>query len=328
MYLIIIAFLINLLPLEATSIQKEKELRPSITFILGEDQKDSNPYYALAKQYYLYNPNYKNNHYVDTCRSIVAVRNYLADHLPINAAGWGKITIVVHSNQWTGISVPVIEGGHRTTINSLFENIQTQEFQALPDSIVNQATIIDFKACGLGINKDLLKALALAFGGFDEQQPIVQSSENFIYYYTDEHQHIQSKHFKPYYAFYKTAFKPANLHLVKELQEHYPTAEIDWLTAIQNKQPRWKDDFFHHRFNVPIEWYVYVDKDLATLNFDSEKKKIDFIEMQPELMKIVRDFDIPIEKFRWTFVVEKEEGVATVLIKGKATVLCVLEEVS
>ena len=327
MYLIILFFLINLLPLEAIGVQKEKELRPSITFILGEDEKNSNPYYDLAKQYYLYNPNHKNDHYVDTCRSMVAVRNHLAENLPTTAVAWGQITIVVHSNQWTGISVPVMEGGQRTTVHSLFESIQTQEFQALPNSIVDQETIMDFKACGLGTNKDLLKALAIAFGGFDEQQPTVRSSENFIYYYTDEHQHIQSKHCKPYYAFYKTAYKPADSHLVKQLQERYPSAKIDWLAAIQNKQSRWKGDAFYHRFNVPIEWHVYVDKDLSTLNFDSEEKKIAFVKTQPELMKIVSDFHIPINKFRWLFEVEKEEGVATVLIKGKATVLCVLEEV-
>ena len=325
MYLTLIACLINLLPLEPTNVQKENQLRPSITFILGEDQKGSNPYYSLAKQYYLYNPNHKHNYYVDTCRSMVAVRNHLAENLPTAAAAWGQITIVVHSNQWTGISVPVTEGGQRTTVNSLFESIQTQEFQALPNSVVDQETIMDFKACGLGTNKDLLKALAVAFGGFDKQ-PTVQSSENFIYYYTDEHQHIQSKHFKPYYAFYKTAFKHVDSRLAKQFQEHYPSVAIDWLSAIQNKQPRWKDDTFHHRFNVPIEWYVYVDKDLTTLNFDSAEKKVAFVKAQPELMKIVKNFHIPIDKFRWTFVVEKEEGVATVLIKGKATVLCVLEE--
>ena len=78
---------------------------------------------------------------------------------------------------------------------------------------------------------------------------------------------------------------------------------------------------------MPIAWHVYVDQENVNLDFDSAAEKIAFVKTQTDLMKLLTDFDIPIDKFRWTFEVEKEEGVATVLIKGKATVLCVLEEV-
>jgi len=328
MYLLLIYFIINLLPVgPSVNIKQEKTLRPSITFILGEDEEDKNPYYSLAKQYYLYHPSHKDNIFIDTCRSLVSVRNHLAKNLPKNATAWGEITVVVHSNQWTGISVPVVAGGERTTINSLFQNIQNQQFAALPNTIVDEETVIDFKACGLGSNKDLLQALATAFGGFDDVKPQVRSSENFIYYAPDRHQHIQSKEFRPYYAFYRTAYRPAGINLAKQLQERYPTCDIDWLTAMQNKQPRGEGDIFHYRFNVPIEWHVYVDKENANLDFNSITEKITFVKTQPDLIKLLNYFDIPIDKFRWTFEVEKEEGVATVLIKGKATVLCVLEEV-
>ena len=195
MYTLLIYFLTNLLlisPLKSS--QQENKLRPSITFILGEDEKNKNPYYSLANQYYLYHPDHKNNIFIDTCRSLVALRNHLANNLPENATAWGEITVVVHSNQWTGMSVPVVTGGERTTVHSLFESIQNQQFVALPNTILDAQTVIDFKACGLGSNTDLLQALATAFGGFDKVQPRVQSSKHFIYYAQDKHQPVSYTH--------------------------------------------------------------------------------------------------------------------------------------
>jgi len=319
---IIILCIINLLPTKTITTNPETTQRPNITFILGEDE-DDNQYYDLAKQYYLTNKNYQNYIYVDSCRSLLAVRNCLENYLPEGATAWGNINIVVHSNQWTGLSVPVTEGGERTTLETLYDSMQETTFEPLPDTILDNLSQMDFKACGLGANKDLLYALQIAFGGFDRLQPQVKSSEDFIYYGADEQQQVQSKSFKPYYAFYKTAFKPADLHLQKQLKQRYPDTKIDWMTAMNNKQARWDGDVFYCKFNVPIEWYVLLDKDV---DLDSKAAQLAFVKTQSDLIAKLNEFNIPIEKFRWTLKTETKDGQRYVKIKGKSTVLCILAE--
>ena len=53
--------------------------RPSVTFILGEDEKESDRFYALAKEYYLTDEVAQTDYFVDNCRSLHEVRNYLAN---------------------------------------------------------------------------------------------------------------------------------------------------------------------------------------------------------------------------------------------------------
>ena len=327
--MLIIAIIFNLLGCNWNASQSTKttipENRPSITFILGEDEKESNQFYDLAKHYYLYNPTNKTEYFVDTCRSLVSVRNYLENNISEDKATWGKINVVLHSNQWTGLSVPVTEGGHRTTVESLFNSIQENEFKSLPNELIDAQTEMNFKACGLGSNTDLLNALQIAFGGFDDEKPRVQSSEHFIYYQFDQDGHIASKQFKPYYAFYRTAYRPAEYKLAQQLKEKYPTENIDWIKAMNNKKARFEGDVFHCRFNVPIEWEVVVDAG-SMKNCKTEKQKLAFVRSQKDLMDKLEKFNIPIEKFRWTFSSKKQDGKLLVTIKGKSTVLCILKE--
>lgn len=322
-FFIFIAFLLNI----GLSFAQTCDLgtRPSVTFILGEDQSDS--FYTLAKQYYLTDREAQTDYFVDTCRSLVGVRNFLAAQGLENGQTWGQINLVLHSNQWTGMSIPVLPNGNRTSVSTLFAHIQEEQFLPLADEMMDVNTKMNFVSCGLGKNKDLLYALQLAFGGFDEQQPSVESSENFVYFTYDDRQKIESTNLKPFYAFYKTAYKPADLHLQKQLQNRYPNIPIDWLAAMQLEQAEKEGDVFHTRFNVPIVWDVAMEIPADRVSIESEFDKIEFVRAQEDLMEMLRKFDIPIEKFRWQMSVTEKAGVAQVKIKGKSTVLCVLAEI-
>ncbi len=298
-----------------------QDVRPSITFVIGEDQSDD--FFTLAKKYYLTNKLERTDYFVDTCTSMMAVREVLESKALNIGRSWGQVNLVLHSNQWTGMSVPVVQGGDRTTVESLFTYIQDETFRPLSNEILDEQTEMNFVSCGLGKNKDLLYALQLAFGGFDEQ-PSIKSSEDFVYFSYDDHQQVVSSALKPFYAFYKTAYKPADLHLRTQLEARYPNVPIDWLTAMGKDQAEAEGDVFHTKFNVPIIWNVSLDTPMKDVQLETEFEKIEFIRAQKDLMEILDKFDIPIEKFRWQMKMSEQGKHTRVSIKGKSTVLCIL----
>ncbi len=300
------------------------EERPSITFVIGEDQSES--FFSLAKEYYLNNSEAQTDVFVDSCTSLLAVRDVLEQLGKEQAQAWGQVNLVLHSNQWTGLSVPLKSGGERTNVESLFAAIQNGNFPAASDEVLDENSTMNFVSCGLGKNKDLLYALRLAFGGFDDQKPNINSSEDFVYFSYNERQQVTTRNLKPFFAFYKTAYKPADLHLRTQLQNRYPNVPIDWLSAMQTKQANAETNAFHTKFNVPIVWNVPLEVPAEELEIESEFDKIEFIRSQKDLMETLEKFDIPIEKFRWQMKVTEKAGKAQVQIKGKSTVLCVLAE--
>lgn len=298
------------------------EKRPSVTFILGADEKDSDQFYALAKKFYLTNQEEQTDYFVDTCRSLFAVRDFL--ELNHSTLAWGKINLVLHSNQWTGMSISVMPDGERASVESVFENIQNETFLPLANSIIDQDTEMNFISCGLGKNKDLLYAMQLAFGDFDDQQPSINSSEDFVYFGYDERQQVVTRKLSPYYAFYRTAYKPADLHLQRQFQDRYPNVPIDWLAAMNTNSANEEVDVFHTKFNVPIVWNVALDVPAERVQIESKHDEIDFVRAQEDLMELLEKYNIPIEKFRWNISITEKEGKAHATIKGKSTVVCVL----
>ena len=313
---------LNLKTYETTS-EEILRNRPSITFILGEDEKENSSYFSNAKKYFLTKE--KTTFFVDTCTSLLSVRQTLKEMLPEGDQAWGKVNLVLHSNQWTGMSLSTTGIEERTTVDVLLEASANGKLQALNDKIIDKHSLIDIHACGLGDNEKLLAALQRALGGNDENVPGVRSTSNFVYYAESAGQ-VNSKSLKPYYAFYKTAFRPAELHLKKQFEKRYPEVEIDWMNAMRLKEPRWDGDPFHTRFNVPVEWDLVFEKDDAAIDLLNKRDDLAFVKSQSALMDILEKFEIPVEKFRWIITKKNVNGKVEVRVRGKSTVLCVLVE--
>ena len=302
--------------------------RPNITFVMkASNEGITDQYYQLATDYYSSQQEGLDFIIVDTCSSILSIRNHLYNGLPHGSEGWGKVNIVAHGNPWTGLSIPILIGGKRTTVDGLIEAITLGTLAPLPDHIIDRQTAIDLKACGLGTNKEWLEAFQFALGGFDDHRPEVLSSEDFIQYGHSSSGTITMTELRPYYAFYKTAYKPSDLHLAKQLTKRYPEVDIDWLGAMRKKMSI-DSEPFHDRFNVPIEWYVPIVDDTKMADLSDESHKTSFVKQQVGLMGIIEQYDIPIEKFRWTLSTQHKDGQEYILIKGKATVLCILQQSS
>ena len=102
--------------------------RQNITFILGEDKKESTPYYSLALDYYS-NDKFARTEYINnSCRSLSEVRDYLRNNPPGNGLPWGIVNLISHGNEWYGMSVPVAPGSKRSSTERITEYVNDGKF--------------------------------------------------------------------------------------------------------------------------------------------------------------------------------------------------------
>ena len=87
------------------------DAREGVTFIMGEDRNQDNRFYQAATDYYATDSSVRTEHLERNLRCLADVRDYLANHRPANDRPWGVMNIVTHSYEWSGLSVPVREGG-------------------------------------------------------------------------------------------------------------------------------------------------------------------------------------------------------------------------
>lgn len=311
------------------------EERESITFIMGEDHDSDNPYYTEAHHYYLHNPNAQTDHVINHCHSLIAARNYLEEHSPKNGLPWGLVNIVLHSNEWSGLGVPVFDGGTRSSLTNINQAIANGRFLPLEDTVIDSQTEIVLQACALGKNQAMLKAISHAFGGAtDLERPIVRSSKYFIFYESTKYNGIpQDCHrylVDAKYVFYKMGYRPGDIRLSQQLQAIYPDVETNWRDALSRTSPRFLGDIYHHTFEVPIIWTVTYPDIAERPDLSTKAAQEIWLNAQPELDEAIQQFGIPKDKFNWVFKnidYTFEDGVTEPGIKavGYCTVLCVLQ---
>ena len=320
---------------DTTIIPVQLEQRESITFILGEDREEDNPYYAQAENYYRFNPEGKTEYIVTSCRSLLEVRDYLANNTTSNNLPWGQVNLVSHGNQWLGLSVRVLPESKRATVEHIQECIDSGLFKPLLKSILDDKSIIFVHGCGVGNNPELIEAICTALGGNDTL-PQVKSSIYFEYYsstvsnglVTDTRRYFA----KVWYTIYKKGYRPENTILSHKLNKQYPNCAVNWQDALGREQPRWDGDIYHYTFEVPVKWVIpYPDKeslpDVSTLS-----KQLEWICTQKDIVETLEKMNIPKEKFNWWFrnvYVNNDDGAQSpaIWVKGYSTILCVIQPI-
>jgi hypothetical protein len=312
-----------------------KSERSSITFILGEDKKDSKPYYSLAFDYYKTDKSVRTEYLINSCRSLSEVRDYLRDNPPGNGLPWGHINLVSHGNEWYGMSVPVTPDSKRSSAERIAEFVNAGKFEALSDSLADDSTEIVLHGCGLGNDKSLLKIVAKAFGG-NGMRPTVSASKLKEYYSSvsnaDEVLKSQLFYARTWSVYYKMKEKPDDEILKQEFIKLFPAEKIDWSAALSRTNPVTPGDVFHYTINVPVYYmkqYVSVD---SLPDLSSEAKKIKWISSQKILKDIITKSRIPVDKFKWTtqkiYVADeknKNKKMPAISVSGWCTVLCVVK---
>ncbi len=313
-------------------VEMGEEERETVTFIMGEDKDESNPYYAEAEKYYRMNPTTFQERLITSCRSLKEIMDYLQNHPTDNGEPYGTINIVVHSNEWKGIGMSIFPEGERMTTAGLENAIKEGDIKPLSDEVVDYETEIIIYGCGLGKNAKMLELLAEAIGGKDIESPLVRSSKMFVQYEstTDESARYLTEN---WYAFFKTGYRPSDAHLAAQLEQRYPTEEVDWMGALSRKEPRFAGDSYHYYFNVPVDWMVtYADKDDMP-DISTTTGKMEWLNDQEELMAAIATTGISVEQFRWKFKTTEytfEDGITEPAIKveGKTSILCVLRSMT
>lgn len=305
--------------------------RQDITFLLGKDKDQNNPYFKQASRYYRQHPEDQTEFVIDTCQSLLAVRNYLSEHAPSNGRPWGKINLVFHSNEWTGMGVPTLPGGKRTTEASLANAIGQGAFPPLDKDVVDACTEMVFHGCAFGRNEGLVTALRAAFIP-DEAETTISASPYFVIF--DEQRNGYPKRYLAdyWYTFYRTGNRPADSLLVNQLKRKYPDVEVDWAAALQRQQASYGEEAFHYTFKVPIVWTVTYSSAVDRPSIKTWKEQRRWLDQQDEMQEIFEKYQIPENQFSWYLRYidhefedgSKEPGIKAV---GFCTVLCVLQEV-
>ena len=289
------------LPIEFT---KQTE---SIVFIAGFDEGD-NTYYTNAKHYF----EAQDIQVVDHLFSIEEIISFLN-----KTAGktYDKIHIVSHSNPWLGMSLKTTKNGERITVETLSE---FKNDIPILKSGVNNITQIVFHSCGLGENKALLQALKQVFTTVES--PKIIASSYFNVFGGKYAGHYLAK---PYYGYYPTAESPGPAALSKDFKASYPETKIDWFTALKTRKETGLGGIYSYKFNITLEWeFTFNDK--AEIPELSDRNAImDWVSESSEMATILYNLNIPIEKYRWKSEIRGNK----LLIKGKTTVLCVLQPI-
>ena len=310
----------------------ETAKREDITFILGEDRNNANPYYREAGYYYSLNPEGKTEQLVKDVRSLQEVGEYLKAHKPANGLPWGIVNLVSHGNQWTGLSVKVTPSSKRATPARILEHISDRSLQPLPNDILDEQSEIFLHGCGVGNNAKLLTVISLAFGG-PGRNVNVRASKLYEYYTSEKHGNIPQKSERfvaeSYSLSFKMGYQPDQQTLVDLLTNQNTDTDIDWEDALSRERPRWPGDTYHFTFQVPVKWVVpFVSKD-SMPDVSTKSLQIAWINSRPEITEKLKELELPADKFNWWFrkvYVTNDDGSKSpaIWLKGYCTILSVL----
>jgi hypothetical protein len=307
--------------------------RESITFILGEDKEEDNPFYSEATKYFLNNADAKTDRLVNECRSISEVLDYLETHRTEKRLPWGLINLVSHGNQWLGLSVKVTPNSLRATPDLIKDYIENDSLPHLSEGIIDSQSEIFIHACGVGNNERLPDAISEAFSCSSER-PKVKASKLFELYtsVTKVGNVIESERYYAEVQFitYKKGYEPEKSVIVNLLKRKYPNNEIDFYDALSRKFPRYSGDTYHYSFEVPVKWVIpYPDSD-SLPDLSTKERQEEWINRQKEITETLSQLEIPQDQFNWWFrevSVNNEDGTSSpaVWLKGYCTILCVIK---
>ncbi len=303
--------------------------RPSITFILGEDNPEQ-VYFQLAQEHFTWDAVERTDQVIKSCRSLSSMITYLNTHR-VSGRPWGVIQVVLHGNMWSGLSVPMWDEGPRAYPKDLLKAVHEGRFPVLAAGVVDTSTKINFWACGIGkqplINLALRKMLRSAEG----QTPKVYTSPHFVIF-KEVAGSLAPKRIKASYwpYIFRRGYRPSESLITQELRRQFPEAEIDWRSALQTEEDAWMENPFQQSFHVPVVWTVLFDRKEDRPSVSTAEEKMQWVRSQPGLMQKVADLQIPLDKYNWTVNKIKyrhPDGSIQPAIKaiGMSTVLCVLQ---
>ncbi|WP_346881794.1 hypothetical protein [uncultured Algibacter sp.] len=281
----------------------------SIVFIAGYDEGD-NTYYSNAKHYF----EAQKTLVIDHLFSVAEIITWLNQN-PNKT--YKNIHIVSHSNAWLGMALKTIKNGERITVKTLSLAKNNNKIPVLKYGITTNTNVI-FHSCGLGDNKALLQNIKPLF--ITKHTPKIVASSYFNIFGGKFAGHYLAK---PYYGYYPTAESPGPAALSKTFKTNYPDSPINWFTALKTRQETTLGEVYSYKFNIPVEWEFTFDNETEIPKLSNKEAIMDWVSESQEMAETLYNLNIPIEKYRWKSQIKGNK----LYIKGKTTVLCVLEPI-
>lgn len=297
----------------------------SITFVIGED-KSTNKYYTYAAKYFKQHPTGENNKVIIAPMTFIEIMDYL-NTIPTDER-WDRVNIISHGNSWTGLAVKISKNGQRTTLESVIDAQKNNELPILRTGIFDEQSHIILYACGLGLNEGLMHKLKEVLAA--DISPTITSTKLFNIFSAGK---TTSKHSLAY--FYNSFYKPnkylGKQNLAIQLQERYPNIDIDWMAALNKKLPDYPGQAFSYVYYIPISWTEVYNDLQERPKLKTEDDIISWVLNQPEFLRLVKEYDIPLNKFQWSvqyknYTDADGETHPAMRIKGKTVVKSVLKE--
>lgn len=290
--------------IESDSIENQRD----IVFIAGYD-KNGSTYYTKAKNFF-------ETHDVEIVESAFSLQEIVL-WLNVNYNNMPYTNVhIVNKNRLNKMSLETTIKGDKVTSLSLNQAIQQNTLPMLNDDVFVPSTKIIFHSYGLAKNTELMNTIKQVFSSTNT--PEIVASE-YISVFDSEYapQYLA----KPYYAFYPTAQSPGRVDLAKQFERNYPDANINWLSVMNNSKERFLGDVYSYKFNVPVCWDIDFHGDEEMPSFNSDEELMTWMRAHETIAAELNDIGIPLEKYRWY---QTSVG-DTLIIKGKVTVICVLE---
>jgi len=307
--------------------QHASAVRPSVTFVLGEDRDPANPYYRLAEAYFRQDAREGTETVVTDCASLADVLGYLErkrSDMP-----WGRISLVSHGNPYQGLRVAVVPGGRRASAQDITAAMADGSVNALSPRVTDSLTVIAVHGCGTAGEPGLVAALRQLFSD-GRDRPAVDASPYFEYYVTGETPGGGQRFLADYWLLpYKKGYRPTDRSLARRLARRHPGVVVDWTAALAAGDGQQPGEVFHVEFDVPVKWVIPFRARGDMPVVDTRTRQLDWIQSNEEIMRDLESMELEPGQVNWWFREVYVKGKAgerrpALWIKGYSTMLCVL----
>mgnify|MGYP000450397020 CR=1 FL=1 len=292
-----------------------------VTFILGEDRKKSNTYFASALHYFSTNQQAHTPLIEKECRSLEEVIQYLRQNPPQSGA-WQTINLVVHGNEWTGINLSVIADGPRCSPDLLDQLVENPAWEPLPVDLVNDCTTINIIGCNVGKNEALMQRFREVIAGQRLDGPSIRSARHFNIFRQQEGG-MKRMLAESCFVNFKAGQFPGNHWLAEQFEQKYPDHDTDWQHALLTLGLGDSPQPYVHYFNIPVEWMVVYPDEASRPNLSEEETTV-WAEQQEDLNKAVTQMGFTMDDFRWTTTPTTIQGKPALQVEGQTIIYCIL----
>jgi hypothetical protein len=153
--------------------------RVQAVFVLGEDAPAGDAFHTAAAAYFRQRIGH-DDLLVTTARSWSEVRELLARSGLRGESPWGRVVLVAHGSQWTGLSLPLFPGQAPPLASQIEAVLDSQAFPPLPADVFDRDTALVFESCGLGRRVDLIALYARLLAGNTQTLPSTHASTGLV----------------------------------------------------------------------------------------------------------------------------------------------------